>query len=105
MTWDIYLYTILFHVRSQAYSRLYWREHVHVARQLLTCYQTVSIKQESSEEKPSINLGKKDKYFIFSLSKVIEDSVMPSIILANDFREAEDSQTRRKEPTPKNVQA
>ena len=91
MTWDIYLYTILFHVSFQAFSRLYWREHAHVARQLLTRYKTVSIKQESSEEKPSINLGKKDKYFIFSLLRLTEDSVILSFILANDFPEAEDS--------------
>ena len=47
---------ILFYVSSQASSRLYWRENAHAASQLSTRYQTASIKQESSEEKPT---GKK----------------------------------------------
>ena len=46
-------YKILFHDSSQASSRLYWREHAHVASQLSTHNQTASIKQESSEAKPT----------------------------------------------------
>ena len=34
-----------------------------------------------------------------------EDSVTLSLDLANDFPEAEESQTRHKETTPKNIQA
>ena len=49
----------VFYVSSQASSTLYCREHTHVASQLLTRYQTASIKQESSEEKSNINPGKK----------------------------------------------
>ena len=93
---------ILFHVSSQISSKLYWREQAHVASQLSTRYQTASIKQESSEEKPT---RKKDKYFIFSLLIMTEDSAALSLDLANDFPEAEEIQTRNKEPTPKNIQA
>ena len=34
-----------------------------------------------------------------------EDSVTLSLDLANDFSEAEETQTRNKETTPKNIQA
>ena len=43
---------ISFHVSSRDSSRLYWREHAHVASQLSTRYQTASIKQETSKDKP-----------------------------------------------------
>ena len=82
--------------------RLYWREHAHVASQLSTRYQTVRIKQESSEEIPT---REKDKYFIFSLLILTEDSATLSSGLGNDFPEAEEIQKRNKEPTPKNIQA
>ena len=49
----VFLRLTLFHLSSLASSRLCWREHAHVAIQLLTRYQTASIKQESSEEKPA----------------------------------------------------
>ena len=95
-------FIILFHVSSQASLRLYWREHAHVAIQLSKCYQTASIKQESSGEKPT---RKKDKYFILCLLTMTEDSATLSLDLANDFAEAEEIQTRNKEPTPKNIHA
>ena len=100
----MFLRLILFHVSSLASSRLCrdYIIHAHVASQLLTRYQTASIKQESSEEKPA---RKKDKYFIFSLVIMTEDSATLSLDLANDFPEAEEIQTRNKEPTPKNIQA
>ena len=48
---------------------------------------------------------KKDKYFILSLFITTEDLATLSLDLANDFPEAEESQIRHKEPTPKNIQA
>ena len=54
-----------------------------MAGQLLVRYQTASIKQESSEEKPK---GKND-YFIFSLLIKTEDSPTLSSDLANDFHD------------------
>ena len=95
---------ILFHVSSQASSRLYWRKHAHVVSQLSTRYETTSIKQESSEEKSSISPGKKDKHFIFFLLIITEDSLIISLDLSNNFPEAEESETRDKEPAPKNIQ-
>ena len=76
---------ILFHVSSQASSRLYWREHAHMAIQLSTRYQRTSIKQESSEEKPTKKI---DKYFPFSLLIMIEDSATLSLDLTKSFPEA-----------------
>ena len=92
---------ILFHVSSQVSSRLYWREHTHVASQLSTSYQTAIIKQESCEEKPT---RKRDKYFIFYLLIMTEDSAALASDLANGFPETEEIQTGNKEPTPKNIQ-
>ena len=66
---------------------------------------TARIKQESSEEKPSISSGKKSKYFTLSFSIMTEDSVTLSLDLANDFPETEKSQTRHKEPIPRTIQA
>ena len=82
--------------------RLYWTEHAHVASQLSARYQTASIKQESSEEKPT---RKKDKHFIFSLLIMTEDSATLSLHLANDFPETEVIKTRNKEPNSENIQA
>ena len=92
---------ILFHISSQVSSRLYWREHTHVASQLSTSYQTAIIKQESCKEKPT---RKSDKYLIFYLLIMTEDSATLSWDLADDFPETEEIQTRNKEPTPKNIQ-
>ena len=75
-----------------------------MASQLSTRYETASIKQDSSEEKSSINPAKKDKYFIFSLLIITEDSLIISLDLSNSFPEAEESETRYKDPTPKNMQ-
>ena len=45
--------------------------------------------------------GKKDNYFIFSLLIMTEDSETLFLDLANNFPEAEDSQTQHKESAPK----
>ena len=45
--------------------RDYIGEYAHVASQLSTSYQTTTIKQESSEEKPSLNPGKKISTLFF----------------------------------------
>ena len=91
----------LFHVSSQVSSRLYWTKHFQMVRQLSTRYQTASIKQETSEEKPT---GNKDKYLIFSLLIMTKDSVTRSLDQANNFLGAEEIQIRNKEPIPKNIQ-
>ena len=60
------------------------------------------MKRESSEAKPT---RKKDEYFILSLLIMTEDSVTLSLHLTNNFLEAEEIQTRNKEPIPRNIQA
>ena len=70
------------------------------ASQLITRYQTASIKQEISEEKAEKRNNPGKKYLILP-----EDSATLSLDLANDFPEAEESQIRHKESTPKNIQA
>ena len=59
---------------------------------------TPSNKQEISEEKAEKRNNPGKKYFILP-----DDSATLSLDLANDFPEAEESQIRNKEPTPKNI--
>ena len=73
------------------------------ASQLITRYQTASIKQEISEEKAEKRNNPGKKYFILSLFIMTEDSATLSLDLANGFPDAEESQIQHKEPTPKNI--
>ena len=81
----------LFHVSSQASSRLYWRIRSRgkpVIDKLSNNHHQARKQRRETKSQPR----KKDKYFILSLFIMTEDSATLSLDLANNFPEAEESQ-------------
>ena len=94
---------IIFHVSSQASLRFFWRKLRSCGKSLIDILSNNQHQAKEQRREIKYQPWKRDKLFIFFLLIMTEDSETLSLDLANDFPEAEESQTLHKEPSPKKI--